>query len=210
MKHLTDLFTLMELTRSQPEYGYVLSGVKQDELSNLAEHQYLVTFVAWQIARQLKKRGAKIDLAKVMEFALIHDLGELFGGDISIPYAQVNPKAKEHAKAFEAENHKFLSKFFGDEKEYFKELSDEILDAKSDEALIAKFADYIEHAHYKQYTQTSTKKFDVDLAGPKLRDIVSKISDSVAKRELQNFIKTWAKDVGKKEATDILYKVDKK
>lgn len=209
MKHLTDLFTLMELTRSQPQYGYVLSGVKQDELSNLAEHQYLVTFVAWQIARQLKNKGAKIDLAKVMEFALIHDLGELFGGDISMPYAQVNPKANEYAKAFEAENHKFISKFFGDEKAYFKEISGEIMDAESDEALIAKFADYVEHAHYKHYTQTSTKKFDIDLAGPKLRDIVGKVSDAIAKRELQKFIKSWSKDIGKKEATDILYKVEK-
>ncbi len=210
MKHLTNLFTLMELTRSQPQYGYVLSGVKQDELSNLAEHQYLVTFVAWQLARQVKNKGAKIDVAKVLEFALIHDLGELFGGDISMPYAQVNPKAREYAKAFEAENHKFLCRFFGDEEEYFKKIVHEIMDAQSDEACIAKFADYIEHAHYKQYTQTSSKKFDVDLAEPKLRGIVSKIKDPIAKRELTKFIKDWSKDIGKKEITEILYETKKK
>ena len=40
MKHLTNLFKLMELTRSQPQYGYALAGIQQDELSNLAEHHF--------------------------------------------------------------------------------------------------------------------------------------------------------------------------
>src|SRR3989344_8529769 len=103
MKHLTDLFKLMQLTRSQPQYGYVPGGVQQDELSNLAEHQYLVTFIAWQIARQLKSRGSKIDVLKVVEFSLVHDLGEVFGGDISSYYRKANPKALKYAKAFEEE-----------------------------------------------------------------------------------------------------------
>ena len=133
----------MELTRSQPQYGYALAGIQQDELSNLAEHHYLVTFIAWQLASQVKKAGAKIDVEKVLEFGLVHDLGELFGGDISMPYAKANPKARKHAKAFEEENQRFLSKFFGNQSEHFKELGHKILDAKSDEAIIAKIADPI-------------------------------------------------------------------
>jgi len=143
MNHLTNLFKLMELTRSQPQYGYALAGIQQDELSNLAEHHYLVTFIAWQLASQVKKAGAKIDVEKVLEFGLVHDLGELFGGDISMPYAKANPKARKHAKAFEEENQRFLSKFFGNQSEHFKELGHKILDAKSDEAIIAKIADPI-------------------------------------------------------------------
>lgn len=45
MKHLTNLFKLMQLTRSQPLYGYVIGGVQKNDLSNLAEHHYLVTFI---------------------------------------------------------------------------------------------------------------------------------------------------------------------
>ena len=75
MEHLTNLFKLIELTRSQPQYGYALAGIQQDELSNLAEHHYLVTFVAWQLASQVKRAGANIDIQKVLEFCLIHDLG---------------------------------------------------------------------------------------------------------------------------------------
>ena len=68
MENLTNLFKLMELTRSQPQYGYALSGIQQDELSNLAEHHYLVTFIAWQLAAHVKGAGAKIDIQKVLEF----------------------------------------------------------------------------------------------------------------------------------------------
>lgn len=195
----------MELTRSQPQYGYALAGIQQDELSNLAEHHYLVTFAAWQLARQVKNAGAKIDVQKVLEFSLIHDLGELFGGDISMPYAKANPKAREYAKAFEEENQKFLSRFFGDEQEYFKELGHEILDAKSDEALISKIADYIEVTHYKQYVKVFSKKFDIDLIEPKLQSVISKMKDPIAKKFLSKFIKNWSEDIVKKEIPEILY-----
>ncbi len=205
MDHLTNLFTLLELTRSQPQYGYVLSGVKQNDLSNLAEHQYLVTFFAWQLARGLKDKGANISAEKVMEFALIHDLGELFGGDISAPYARVNPKAREHAKNFEWENQMFLSKFFGSDSEYFKQLSKEILDPHKDEAIIAKFADYVEHAHFKEYLKFSSKKFDINLAKPHLEALVSKLTDSVARKELTQFISSWVENIGTREVTEILY-----
>src|SRR5262249_13704090 len=153
MENLTDLFRIMELTRLQPQYGYVVRDIATNDLSNLAEHHYLVTFFAWQLASQLKNKGAKIDVLRVVESAMIHDLGEIFGGDISMPYAQVNPSARKHAKAFEAENQKFLSKFFGTEERHFMELGKDILDPKSDEALIAKVADYLEHPYYLRHVK---------------------------------------------------------
>lgn len=204
MKHLTNLFKLMELTRSQPQYGYALAGIQQDELSNLAEHHYLVTFIAWQLVSNLKTAGAKLNVQKVLEFCLIHDLGELFGGDISMPYARANPKAREYAKAFEEENQRFLSKFFGHQSGHFKELGHEILDAKSDEAIIAKLADYIEVTHYKQYVKVFSK-FDTDLIKPKLVSMVKKIKDPIAKKELTKFVANWINDLSKKEIPEILY-----
>lgn len=204
MEHLTNLFKLMELTRSQPQYGYALAGIQQDELSNLAEHHYLVTFMAWQLAAQVNKSGAKIDIQKVLEFGLIHDIGELFGGDISMPYARSNPKAREYAKAFEAENQKFLAKFFGSGSEHFKDLGHEILDAKSDEAIIAKIADYLEVTHYKQYVK-NFPKFDIDLIKPKLASMIAKMADPIAKKELAKFIDKWTSDITKKEIPEILF-----
>lgn len=195
----------MQLTRSQPLYGYVIGGVQKNDLSNLAEHHYLVTFIAWQLARQVKSKGANINVEKVLEFAMVHDIGELFGGDISMPYARANPKAREYAKAFEEENQKFLSKFFGSEEAHFKKLGHEILDAKSDEALIAKIADYLEHIHYKQYIKVISQKTDIDSLRPVLKLKISKIKDPVAKKEIDKFTKDWLKNVSKKEIPEILY-----
>src|SRR6185436_17908737 len=100
MKNLPNLFKLVELTRAQVQQGYLLSGVQREKISNLAEHHYLVTFIGWQLAVNLKQAGANIDTQKVMEYCLMHDLGELMGGDISIWYAQMNKRARKHAKAF--------------------------------------------------------------------------------------------------------------
>ena len=61
MKNLPNLFKLMELTRAQVQYGYLMSGMRKDQLSNLAEHHYLVTFIGWQLALNLKEAGANID-----------------------------------------------------------------------------------------------------------------------------------------------------
>jgi len=196
MQHLTKLFKLVELTRSQPQYGYALSGIKQDELSNLAEHQYLVTFMAWQMAQSLIDSGAKINLQKIFELSLIHDLGELFGGDISAPYAKTNPKAKKLAKAFEAENQRFFAKFFGSSSNHFKKLGKEILDQKTDESLVVKVADYLECSHYLQYVNKFSVA-DLSFDAAKLKGYAKKIKDKVAKKELLSYISTWEKDVMK-------------
>lgn len=194
MRKLVDLFKLIELTRAQAQYGYLLSGVKRDDLSNLAEHHYLVTFIGWQLAKNLISKGAKIDLLRVMEFCMIHDIGELMGGDISMHYAKVNPRARKFAKSFEEENQKFLSKFFGNEHVSFKKMAKEILNAKSDEALLAKVADYMEAAHFKVYVN-AWKKSDLDLNLTNLLRFVSKIKDKTAKTELKRFIPEWFKEL---------------
>lgn len=196
MKHLVGLFNLLEYTRAQPQYGYVLSGVRKQDLSNLAEHHYLVTFIAWQLALQVKAQGARIDIGKVLEFGLIHDLGELFGGDIAMPYAKANPKAREHAKAFEAENQKYLAGLFGDQSAYFQTLSDEIMNAQSDESILAKIADYLEVTHYKKYVGVFADS-DLELITGKLTGMIEKMHDQVSREFLQNFIQLWLTELPK-------------
>ena len=70
MDHLTNLFKLMELTRSQPQYGYAVGGVNT-RIGNLAEHHYLVTMFGWQLADLVNKKGAKIDFYKINKFFLL-------------------------------------------------------------------------------------------------------------------------------------------
>jgi 5'-deoxynucleotidase YfbR-like HD superfamily hydrolase len=203
MDNLSNLFKLIELTRSQPQYGYALNGIKQDELSNLAEHHYLVTFIAWQLTLHLQSKGASLDLARILEYSLIHDLGELLGGDIARPYAQANPSAKEKAKAFEAENIKFLSKFFGPHGKHFQKLSDEIEGTSNDESLIAKISDYIELSHYKFYMGMFTEN-DTKLIRSSLDTMTEKLKDQIAKDEIKDFINQWASGLPGKSTLEII------
>lgn len=202
MKHLTKLLKLMELTRAQVQYGYLLRGIPKGQLSNLAEHHYLVTFTGWQLAISLKEGGANINTEKVIEFCLIHDIGELMGGDISGPYANVNLKARHFAKSFEEENQKYLSKFFGSNSKHIEHITKEILDAKSDEALVAKVADYMECTNYMVYVGNFTEK-DRDFNLKKLNQYISKIKDKKAKQLLNSFIKVWIKDITKGNYIDL-------
>lgn len=196
MEHLTKLFKLLQITRSQPQYGYALAGIQKHELSDLAQHHYLVTFISWQLARLVKAKGAQVDIARVLEFSLVHDLGELFGGDIAMPYARANPKARQLAKAFEAENQNFLSKFFGSEAGYYKELSDEVMEAHSDESLIAKLADYIEVSHYKQYMGKFTPG-DVLMSYNAMVSKIELLQDPIAKSALMEFSQSWKQEMEK-------------
>ncbi len=190
MDSLTTLFRLLQIARSQPQYGYALSGISKSDSSDLAQHHYLVTMITWQLARMVKRAGAKIDVEKALEFALIHDLGELFGGDIAMPYARANPKARQAAKAFERENQKFLAQYFGEDAAYFDALSQEVLDAKSDEALISKIADYIEVTHFKIFVQRSTEADRVMIA-TKLKEKIDHLSDTKAKAVLEVWVADW-------------------
>lgn len=194
MNNLTKLFKLVELTRSQPQYGYALAGIPKGELSDLAQHHYLVAFIAWQLARDANRAGAKLNVEKVLEYALVHDLGELLGGDIAGPYAVANRRAYRAAKAFETENHKFLSKYFGSDKKYFLTLTAEIMKARNDEAFYAKAADWIECTHYKFYLNRFNDN-DAKLAKKKLESYIKGIKDPLAKSWLKNFLQVWLKEL---------------
>lgn len=197
MKHLTDLFKLAELTRNQAQYGYVLSGIGKHDLSDLAQHHYLVTFIAWQLARQANAAGASINVERVMEYALVHDLAELFGSDISMPYALANPQARKAAKQFEAENEKFLSRFFGPDAKHFSDLNNGIVGdggEKPDELIIAKLADYIECTHYK-FLLGKFRPKDMEMVVKKMETYLGMMRDRAAQKMLRAFVEDWQRDL---------------
>lgn len=194
MKQFTRLIRLLEITRSQPQYGYALSGIPKGELSDLAQHHYLVTMIAWTLARAAKRAGSSISVEAVLEHALVHDLGELFGGDIAMPYAKANPPARTAAKEFERLNQQHLATFFGEDEAYFDGLSGEVLDAHRNEALIAKIADYIEVTHYKLYVRRLSPG-DLIMAGKKVNEMLANLTDRVAADAISQLIASWAEDL---------------
>jgi 5'-deoxynucleotidase YfbR-like HD superfamily hydrolase len=190
MDKIINLINLLQISRTQPQYGYAVAGGSM-RISNLAEHHYLVTMIGWQLASLCNEKGATIDVNKVLKFCLLHDIGELFGGDIGMYYAKANPQARALAKSFEEENQKFISSYFSDQKETLA-LTKEILDSDSDESHIAKVADYIEVTHYKLFNNLLKKK-DINLVTPKLKEKTGKLKDPIARKELMEFIELWTK-----------------
>jgi len=203
VENLTKLFRLIQTTRSVPLYGYALSEIPKGDIPDLAQHHYLVTFIAWQLARHLKQAGANINVERVLEFALVHDLGELFGGDIAMPYARANQKAKKLATAFELENQRYLSRFFGKDKAHFMKLANGIKAVKSDDdAMIAKFADYIAITHDKLFMRRLAPG-DLVMAKNKINKFLNKLRDPVAKQIMTDFTKGWLVELSKAKPTEL-------
>lgn len=193
MEEFNRFLRLVQATRAMPQTGYVLSGVKKADLSDLAQHHYLVTITGWYLANLVKQNKGKINVERVLEICLIHDLGELFGGDISMPYAKVNPSANKLAKDFERENQIYITSFLTDLNQV-KELFQETNEFASVESVVAKMADYIEVTHFKQYLGRLTEG-DIEMVCRKLLVHIAKIKDRQTKAYLKKFISNWAKNI---------------
>ncbi len=194
MNHLTKLFRFLQLTRAQNQYGYILSEIPKSDLSDLAQHHYLVTAFAWQLGRYVQRQGHTINMERVLEICIMHDLGEVFGGDIAMPYAKANPAANKLAKEFEAENLRFIGTLFGDDQAHFSELTKEAATYTSAEGVVAKIADYVECTHYKLYMRRLTPG-DVDMIIQRLHDIVNKLEDTALATTLHDFLDMWKQEV---------------
>ncbi|MFC1632586.1 HD domain-containing protein [Patescibacteria group bacterium] len=194
MTNLNKLFSIIELTRFQPQYGWGPVGISKGEQSDLAQHGYMVTYIAWILGLKANQAGAKLNLGRIMELAMVHDLGELFGGDIAMPYAKANPDARQAAKAFEAENIKFINDLHGEDKKYFNDLTKELESGSSDEALVARVADYIELAHYKLLINHLDDS-SVAMYIKKIQGKIDSLKDEAARTYFQDFNDKWPKEI---------------
>jgi len=154
---MIDLFKLLELTRAQPQYGYNVSLKGRGALPDLAQHHYLVAMIAWQLARRANAAGANVDVLRTLEMALVHDLPELFGGDINFYYARANSEARKGAKIMQEANAEFLAKHFEQDGGHFRELVEEEGKRETNEAVIVRVADHLECLVYKNYVSISSK-----------------------------------------------------
>ena len=84
-------------------------------LDNDVEHSYRVAMLCWMLIDEYK---FKLDANKVIRYALVHDLPEVYAGDISM-YANYSQKSKEKK---EAQSIKKLVKEFPKQKSLWKDL----------------------------------------------------------------------------------------
>jgi 5'-deoxynucleotidase YfbR-like HD superfamily hydrolase len=132
----------------------------------------------------------------------MHDLGELFGGDICHYYAKANPTARTLAKQYEHENNNFLSQYFHNQT-YYMDLVKEMEEVRTDESVVAKTADYMEVLHYKQRIQ----KLDAQDLGPFMAGIRKRaleIHDEQSRKTLSEFLDSWSQDLPHRNTIDII------
>lgn len=92
MKHFKKILEFQKLLKDYNKIYRDLGSIhKKGEPDNDVEHSFRVAMLCWMIIDEYK---LKLDLNKVIKYALIHDLAEVYAGDISI-YSNYNQKDKE-------------------------------------------------------------------------------------------------------------------
>lgn len=87
MQDFIDFLIQVGKLKKMKRKGWVYRGVKNPE--TIAEHSFRMTLLAWLLG---KKKG--LDTKKLLKIALIHDLCEVYAGDIT-PYDKILPKDKK-------------------------------------------------------------------------------------------------------------------
>jgi putative hydrolase of HD superfamily len=166
-----DLVHLKHLYRQ----GWLEHEIPQDRCESVAEHTFGVALISMIVADLY---FPELDLQKVLRMALIHDLGEVYAGDI-IPKSRIKA---EHKHQREKES---LCQVLGElpQVEYYLELWEEYETGKSPEARFVRQIDKLEMALqaqiYERQTQRDLKDFYIsaekNINNPKLNDILQEL-----------------------------------
>ncbi len=121
---------------------YHATPLHQNE--TVAEHSFYVAMIARSLCGLLEESGTKVNTLEVVDKALIHDIEEMFSGDIIQPFKHANPRLK---KLIGELNTKFVEKAFeGLPKQmaaHFKNLWAEYHEGRELEDKIVKVADIL-------------------------------------------------------------------
>lgn len=109
---------------------------------SVAEHSYFTAYVVALLARMLEKQGVEINKEKALAMALVHDMEEMFSGDIILPFKYYSPEVTE---AIQKVNKELIGDVFSDLPEdtasYFISLWNEEGEGETIEAQLVKVAD---------------------------------------------------------------------
>jgi putative hydrolase of HD superfamily len=164
--------------------GWTMFAIPHPE--SVAEHSYQLCVIAMVLADQLG-----VDREKLIKMAIIHDMGEIFTGDIVWVQGNIIDIEKRRKKEeIEAEG---IEKIFKDtnKAEEYKSIFREMVERKSPEADIFWQLDKLEMAiqalKYEQTTGISLEEFFVSvnlhLTHPYLREVFSHVQKARPKRK---------------------------
>ena len=87
IEYILRVFRTLHRLKELPRQGFIYFRFKGDETDAIAEHSFMVTWIAYILADELDARGffeGNDDLVSdVIKMALIHDWGEAVAGDLS-------------------------------------------------------------------------------------------------------------------------------
>ncbi|PIT87606.1 MAG: hypothetical protein COU31_01935 [Candidatus Magasanikbacteria bacterium CG10_big_fil_rev_8_21_14_0_10_40_10] len=195
MNNLIKLFSILQLTKEMPLTGYLAAGVKLSETASLAEHHYTASLMSIFLCDRIIKAGGQIKSERVLKMVMVHDLSELFGGDISAPLNRKYPDLKEYKDKIGWRAVEMLSDYLNDaEKDDFKNLFIELDKNADDESVVAKIMDQIDHQLFMEHHNVKLK-YDAGAQDyrPKfiLKHIIAlteKIKDPITKRVMDEFL----------------------
>jgi putative hydrolase of HD superfamily len=127
-KSLTEVaFSLINLART----GWMLRGIPGSLAETVAEHSFMSALICMELSEDVKD----LDVEKMAVYALLHDLGEAFIGDVVKNFSSSVGETKERIELESVEK--------GIENELAKKLYGEYSQQQSREAKMAKLCNYI-------------------------------------------------------------------
>lgn len=126
-----------------PRTGWLLAGVAQPE--SVAEHTWATALLAFALANEINRApdvhelAAPLDMGKVVQIALVHDLAEATLTDLPRRATEMLGEAAKHAAEERA-----LRALFGDEFSPYLTLWQEYARAETPEARLVRDADRLE------------------------------------------------------------------
>lgn len=196
MQKLLKLLSILQLTKEQPCTGYLAAGVRLSEAASLAEHHYTAVLNAYFILQRIKKVGGKINERKAILMLLVHDLPELFGGDISAPLNRKYPDLRQYKNKIGERAIEMICDFLTEEEAgEFKKLHQELEKFATDEAVVAKIFDqmdhqfYLEHLNYQSKYNRRKEDYRVAFVNNHIYKLADKIKDDKTKKVITDFLK---------------------
>lgn len=141
------LIEAIQALKNVPRTGWLYAGISMPEVESVAEHSYGVAMLSVLTAEAFVDKGEKVDLARTLKMALLHDLSESLTFDISKKYLEFLGKekgARSKQRFEEAASQKLLSELpYRTKKEVLQILQEHKL-GKTLEARIVTIADRLD------------------------------------------------------------------
>lgn len=145
VEEVLEIARLGEILKQTSRSGWALAGVISYRPESVAEHMYGTLFLASVFGEALLSAGERLDMAKVLTMAAMHDLPESITSDIPRTATEIGgARMLEAKKAVESEA---MKKLLGHSREHLKALENswkELQEGESIEARMVRSCDILD------------------------------------------------------------------